>query len=92
MCIRDRHKRLNLLGYTLTLTDEAKAFVAEKGYDPQFGARPLHRAIQKYIEDPLAEFILNEHPVEGAAFEAVLLEDKTGLKINGLQSKANSSK
>lgn len=52
-------KRLNNLGFTLELTEEAKNFIAEKGYDQQFGARPLHRAIQKYLEDPLAEEILN---------------------------------
>ena len=52
-------KRLNTLGYTLELSPEAKDFVADKGYDSQFGARPLHRAIQKYLEDPLAEEILN---------------------------------
>ncbi len=52
-------KRLNTLGYTLELSAEAKDFVADKGYDSQFGARPLHRAIQKYLEDPLAEEILN---------------------------------
>lgn len=52
-------KRLNTLGFVMTLTDKAKNFIAEKGYDQQFGARPLHRAIQKYLEDPLAEEILN---------------------------------
>jgi ATP-dependent Clp protease ATP-binding subunit ClpC len=52
-------KRLNTLGFSMSLTDSAKSFIAEKGYDPQFGARPLHRAIQKYLEDPLAEEILN---------------------------------
>lgn len=51
-------KRLSELGYTVELTDAAKDFLSEKGYDPQFGARPLHRAIQKYLEDPLAEEIL----------------------------------
>lgn len=91
IALNSLHNRLKLLGYTLSLSDEAKSFVAEKGYDPQFGARPLHRAIQKYIEDPLAEFILNEHPTEGAEFEAVLLDDKSGLKINAVESKASSS-
>ena len=67
--------------FTLALTDEAKDFVAEKGYDPQFGARPLHRAIQKYIEDPLAEFILSENPGEGASLQASLNEAKDGLVI-----------
>lgn len=52
-------KRLNSLGFNLVLSDEAKSFIADKGYDVQFGARPLHRAIQKYLEDPLAEEILN---------------------------------
>jgi ATP-dependent Clp protease ATP-binding subunit ClpC len=74
-------KRLGNLNYELKLSDEAKKFVAEKGYDPQFGARPLNRAIQKYVEDPLAEFILNEGPEEGSVLEAVLNEEKTGLKI-----------
>ena len=52
-------KRIEALGYTFSLSEEAKDFVAEKGYDKQFGARPLQRAIQKYIEDPLAEEIIN---------------------------------
>lgn len=52
-------KRLQNLGFSLEITEEAKNFIADKGYDQQFGARPLHRAIQKYLEDPLAEEILN---------------------------------
>ncbi|MBK6825826.1 MAG: ATP-dependent Clp protease ATP-binding subunit [Chitinophagaceae bacterium] len=52
-------KRLANLGFSLELTEAAKTFLADKGYDQQFGARPLHRAIQKYLEDPLAEEILN---------------------------------
>ncbi|KAF0241237.1 MAG: ATP-dependent Clp protease ATP-binding subunit [Chitinophagaceae bacterium] len=51
-------KRLENLGFSLQLTAEAKDFIADKGYDVQFGARPLHRAIQKYLEDPLAEEIM----------------------------------
>ena len=51
--------RLSNLGFSLELSAEAKAFIADKGYDSQFGARPLHRAIQKYLEDPLAEEILS---------------------------------
>jgi ATP-dependent Clp protease ATP-binding subunit ClpC len=74
-------KRLNNMKFELTLSEEAKDFVAEKGYDPQFGARPLHRAIQKYVEDPLAEFILNENPAEGAALMATLNEAKDGVVI-----------
>ncbi len=74
-------ERLAEMDFTLQLSDGAKKFVAEKGYDRQFGARPLHRAIQKYIEDPLAEFILNETPEPGVELHAELNEDKDGLII-----------
>jgi len=74
-------QRMQGMGYQLTLTEAAKKFVAEKGYDPQFGARPLHRAIQKYIEDPLAEQILNASPPEGSVFEADLAENGEALII-----------
>lgn len=53
------YKRVDGLGYRLTITDDAKNFIAERGYDAQFGARPLKRAIQKYLEDELAEMIIN---------------------------------
>lgn len=53
-------KRITELGYTLKISDEAKTFIAEKGYDVQYGARPLKRAIQKYLEDELAELIISE--------------------------------
>lgn len=72
-------KRLNAIGFKLELSTEAKTFIAEKGYDQQFGARPLHRAIQKYLEDPLAEEILNMSVKEGDLIMADLNEDKTGL-------------
>jgi ATP-dependent Clp protease ATP-binding subunit ClpC len=74
-------KRLDNLKLKLTLSEEAKDFVAEKGYDPQFGARPLHRALQKHIEDPLAEFILNEAPKEGDSLVAIMNEAKDGIII-----------
>ncbi len=72
-------KRLDNLGLKLELTEEAKKFISEKGYDSQFGARPLHRAIQKYLEDPLAEEILNMHVKSGDVLEASL--DKENSKI-----------
>lgn len=62
-------KRIESLGYGLSLTEDAKAFLADKGYDQQFGARPLHRAIQKYLEDPLAEEILNMNVKPGDVLE-----------------------
>lgn len=79
--LQDVYKRLENLGYQLILSKKAKEFVAEKGYDPAFGARPLNRAIQKYIEDPLAEFLLNENPARGSKLEAVLNSENTGLEI-----------
>lgn len=57
--LRGFYKRLAELGYTLVLSDAAKNFIAESGYDPQYGARPLKRAIQKYLEDELADLILS---------------------------------
>ena len=61
----DVYKRLEALGYPIRLTDEAKEYIASKGYDVQFGARPLKRAIQKYVEDVLAEIILEGAVEEG---------------------------
>ena len=53
------YSRINDLGYHVELSEKAKNFIADKGYDKQYGARPLKRAIQKYIEDPLAEEIVS---------------------------------
>jgi ATP-dependent Clp protease ATP-binding subunit ClpC len=89
--LADLYKRMANMGYKISLTESAKDFVAEKGFDPQFGARPLHRAIQKYIEDPLAEFILNESPVEGSQLEADLNTETQELYIRPLiMEKENS--
>ena len=63
--------------------------MAEKGFDPQFGARPLHRAIQKYLEDPLAEFILNEDLPQGCVLEAVM--DKSGEELKIKRAKKVNS-
>lgn len=62
--------RILTLGYTVELTEKAKDFLAEKGYDQQFGARPLNRAIQKYLEDPVAEEILKGEVTEGGIIMA----------------------
>jgi len=80
--LNDLYTRLDTMGYSIRLDDKAKDFVAEKGFDPQYGARPLHRAIQKYIEDPLAEFILGENPAEGTKLVATLNEEEDGLQIH----------
>ncbi len=66
--------RIKDLGYTLTLTDKAKDFIVEKGYDKQYGARPLKRAIQKYIEDALAEEIVSNNLKEN---DSILMDLNT---------------
>ncbi|HQX45682.1 MAG TPA: hypothetical protein PK209_14055 [Saprospiraceae bacterium] len=75
-------KRIEQMKLELTITQEAMEFLAEKGYDPQFGARPLHRAVQKYLEDPLAEYILNENPEPGTKLKAVLNKEKDQVLIS----------
>jgi ATP-dependent Clp protease ATP-binding subunit ClpC len=75
-------KRLSNLGFTLELTEDAKSFLADKGYDVQFGARPLHRAIQKYLEDPLAEEILSLHVKAGDVLLADLDKESQKLKFS----------
>lgn len=74
-------KRLVNLGFSLELTEEAKTFLADKGYDQQFGARPLHRAIQKYLEDPLAEEILNMNVKAGDVLIAGVDPEQTKLSF-----------
>ena len=69
------------LGYKLILTDEAKDYIADKGFDKQYGARPLKRAIQKYIEDALAEEIVNSKLKEGDTIKMDLDKDKNELTI-----------
>jgi ATP-dependent Clp protease ATP-binding subunit ClpC len=74
-------KRISDLGYNLILTDKAKDYIADKGFDKDYGARPLKRAIQKYIEDALAEEIINSNLQEGDSI-TMDLDDKTNeLKI-----------
>ena len=74
--------RIKNLGYILTLTDSAKSYIAEKGFDKQYGARPLNRAIQKYIEDALAEEIITAKLKEGDKILMDLDEDKNILTID----------
>jgi len=80
-------KRLSNLGFSMELTEEAKAFIADKGYDAQFGARPLHRAIQKYLEDPLAEEILSMQVKQGDILIADLDKENQKIKFTLKQGK-----
>ncbi len=73
--------RLANLGFAVELTEKAKDFIADKGYDPQYGARPLNRAIQKYLEDPLAEEILKGELAEGEVIEADFVAESEVLTL-----------
>ena len=73
--------RISDLGYTLKLSKKAKQFIAEKGFDKQYGARPLKRAIQKYVEDALAEEIIKSNAHEGDTITLDVGKDDTTLDI-----------
>ena len=73
--------RIKDIGYDLSLSEKAKDYIAEKGFDKQYGARPLKRAIQKYIEDALAEEIVNSKLEEGDSIFMDLDEKKEELTI-----------
>ncbi len=75
------YARISDLGYTLNLSDKAKDYIADKGFDKDYGARPLKRAIQKYIEDALAEEIINSNLKEGDSISIDLDEKTNELKI-----------
>ncbi len=81
--------RIMALGYTVELTDKAREFLAEKGYDQQFGARPLNRAIQKYVEDPVAEEILKGDVEQGGTILADYLGEGDVLTIKTKKAKAS---
>ena len=80
--LKGLYRRIGELGYQMELSDEAKQFVAEKGYDVQFGARPLKRAIQTYIEDGISELIVNGDLAQGAVIRITKEADKDELTFN----------
>ena len=85
-------KRIETLGYTVKISEEAKDFIAEKGFDAKFGARPLKRAIQKYFEDPLSEEIINAQIKEGDMIQVSLSKEKTTLEMKISKPKAKGKK
>ena len=84
--------RIISLGYTIEMSDKAKDFICDKGYDEKFGARPLKRAIQKYIEDPLAEEIVKATLSAGDKIILDIEEGKEELKVTIEKSKTKKSK
>ncbi|MGV3612139.1 MAG: ATP-dependent Clp protease ATP-binding subunit [Fluviicola sp.] len=84
--------RIAALGYHASTTEKAKDFIVDKGYDEKFGARPLKRAIQKYIEDPLAEEIIKANLHEGDNIVLDIDEANTALKISIEKGKTKAAK
>ncbi|MBL7899649.1 MAG: ATP-dependent Clp protease ATP-binding subunit, partial [Crocinitomicaceae bacterium] len=84
--------RIKDLGYEFKISDEAKDYIAEKGYDEKFGARPLNRAIQKYIEDPLAEEIINASLESGDTIAINFDKEKQEVKIGIEKGKPSKKK
>lgn len=79
--LKGLYQRIENVGYKLVIDDDAKRYVASKGYDVQFGARPLKRSIQNNLEDGLAELIINEAPVAGDTLHVVLDKDNDKLRM-----------
>ncbi|MGZ6520029.1 MAG: AAA family ATPase, partial [Bacteroidia bacterium] len=84
--------RIHGLGYQIKVSDEAKDFISDKGYDVQFGARPLKRAIQKYLEDPLAEEIIKSNLSEGDVIDVDFDKEKQEIKIKITKPKESKPK
>ncbi|MDR2564252.1 MAG: ATP-dependent Clp protease ATP-binding subunit [Prevotellaceae bacterium] len=78
--------RLSEMGFKLELSDEAKNFIAEQGYDPQFGARPLKRSIQRHLEDTMAEAIIRDNAKAGDRLKADLNEEKKEIVVTAIKT------
>jgi ATP-dependent Clp protease ATP-binding subunit ClpC len=84
-------KRIEDLGYEIQITDKAKEFLADKGFDADFGARPLQRALQKFLEEPLAEKVLQGTLKEGDKLKVDFKEGSEALEIKATKPKALKS-
>jgi len=85
-------KRTEVMGFKIKLTEEAKDFIADKGFDANFGARPLKRAIQKYLEDPLAEEIIKSKLGEGDMVDVDLDKEKQEIVVSVSKAKPAKKK
>ncbi len=83
--------RINGLGYKIELTENAKEVIADRGYDENFGARPLKRAIQKYLEDPIAEEILKGELAEGDILEVDFDKEANEIKVSAKNDGENKT-
>ena len=83
--------KANEIGYSIKLTDQAKDFLIEKGYNPKYGARPLERAIQKYLEDVIAEEILSGELKKGDIIIANYDSKSKSIKVKKSDSKKKNS-
>ena len=82
--------RIKEVGYTVEITKAAKDFITDKGFDPKYGARPLKRAIQKYIEDPLAEELLESKKPEGSTIKIKMNKSHDNLEFGWSINEASS--
>jgi ATP-dependent Clp protease ATP-binding subunit ClpC len=90
--LKNLYKRMEDLGYKIKMTENAKDYIADKGFDPNFGARPLKRAIQKYLEDPLAEEIIKAKLGEGDVIEVDFDKEKVEITIQVIKAKKKKTK
>ena len=79
--LKGLYDRVNSLGYQLKIATGARDFIAERGFDANFGARPLKRAIQKYLEDPMAEVLIKANLQEGDTINVGFNSAKSEIKI-----------
>ncbi len=91
--LKGLYARIIAMGYLIKISETAKDYIAEKGYDIQFGARPLKRAIQKYLEDPMAELIIRSNMHEGDTISITLNKKKeeVAMKVLHAEEAANAS-
>ena len=89
--LADVEKRLKEEEIGIKLSDEAIDFLIENGYDEKFGARPIRRAIQRYLEDPLSEKILLAEYAPGDEIEVTVGEDRTGLAFRVLSKQSTTT-
>jgi ATP-dependent Clp protease ATP-binding subunit ClpC len=81
------YKRIENMGYKIKLEDSAREYIVDKGFDANFGARPLKRAIQKYVEDPLAEHIISANLQEGDSINLAFDDEKKEIVVKIVKGK-----